>query len=106
MSLSKKILVPVVVACIGSPVLHASECRSEWARKWLDCAHLVDMLRPDKPGQARVFASDGSEFTAGQVMWMKGQLRLAERACARGDRTDATRLLTGVLDLVKSHQRA
>ena len=28
---------------------------------------IVDALRPDKPGQARVSASDGSEYTAGQV---------------------------------------
>jgi hypothetical protein len=103
MSSSKKVRIPLVVACIVSPLLHAGEsCETELTRKW----RIVDVLRPDKPGQMRVFAADGSEFTAGQVMWMKGQLRLAEQACARGDQADATRLLTEVRDLVEAHRRA
>jgi hypothetical protein len=104
---SKKFLIPLAVLCVGSPVLHASEpCQTEFTTKWHDCAHIVDWLRPEKAGQVRVFASDGSEFTAGQVLWMKGQLRLVGQACARGDQADAAQRLTGVQDLVKSHRRA
>jgi hypothetical protein len=107
MSLSKKVLIPLAVACIGSPLLHAGEsCETELTRKWRDSARIVDVLRPEKAGQLRVFAADGSEFTAGQVMWMKGQLRLVERACARGDQADAARLLTQVRDLIEAHRRA
>ena len=106
MSLSKKVLIPLVVACIGSPLLHAGESCETELRKWRDCERIVDVLRPDKPGQMRVFAADGSEFTAGQVMWMKGQLRRVEHACARGDQADAARLLTEVRALVEAHRRA
>jgi hypothetical protein len=104
---AKKILLPLVAACLGSSVLHAGEsCQAEFTHKWSEYAHIVDLLRPEKGGQARVFAADGSEFTAGQVMWMKGQIKRIEQACARRDQTDAARLLAGVQDLVKSHQRA
>ena len=107
MSSSKKVLIPLVVACIGSPLLHAGEsCETELARELRDCERIVDVLHPEKAGQLRVFAADGSEFTGGQVMWMKGQLRLVERACARGDQADAARLLTEVRDLVEAHRRA
>ena len=107
MSSSKKILIPLVVACIGSPLLHASEpCDTQITREWRDSERIVDVLRPEKAGQLRVFAADGSEFTAGQVMWMKGQLRLVEHACARGDQADAARLLAEVRGLVEAHRRA
>lgn len=69
-----------------------------------DCVRIVDSLRMDKTGQARVFASDGSEFTGGQVMWMRGQLRRIDRACARGDSTEAQQALASVQELIKSHQ--
>ena len=107
MSSLKKVLCPLVVACIGSPLLHAGEsCDTELTRKWRDCEHIVNVLRPEKPGQMRVFAAEGTEFTAGQVMWMKGQLRRVEHACARGDQANAARLLTEVRDLVEAHRRA
>jgi hypothetical protein len=41
------------------------------------------LVRPEKPGQARVYASDGSEFTAGQSQWMHGQVNRIGRACSR-----------------------
>ena len=107
MSSLKKILGPLVIACIAAPLLHAAEsCDTALDREWRDCERIVEVLRPEKPGQMRVFAADGSEFTAGQVMWMKGQLRRAEHACARGDQATAARLLTEVRDLVEAHRRA
>jgi hypothetical protein len=54
----------------------------------------------------RVFASDGSEFNAGQAQWMKGRLRAVERACARGDQAEAAKILADVQELLKSHRRA
>jgi hypothetical protein len=66
----------------------------------------VDSLKADKAGQARVFGSDGSVYTAGQAQWMHGQLRLIDAACARGDQAQAVRLLSAVNDLIKSHQRS
>ncbi len=53
----------------------------------------------------RVFASDGSEFTAGQALWMKGQLRSVLQACVRGDESSAASSLHGVTDLLHTHHR-
>jgi hypothetical protein len=64
---------------------------------------IVDSLRPDKPGQVRVFASDGAEYTAGNVLWMKGQLHAVEHACAQGDEISAASSLRGVSGLLNSH---
>jgi hypothetical protein len=49
----------------------------------------IDLLRPDRRGLVRVFASDGSECTAGQALWMKGQSRSLLQACAQADETTA-----------------
>ncbi len=67
---------------------------------------MVDSLRPDKPAQARVAAFDGSEYTAGQAQWMKGQLRSALQACAHRDEATAAATLQGVTDLLSSRHRA
>jgi hypothetical protein len=61
---------------------------------------LADSLRVDKPGLARVYAQDGTEFTAGEALWMKGQLREIEAACARANRADAAQRLDAVELLV------
>jgi hypothetical protein len=78
-------------------------------QQYRHCAQLVDSLRPEKSGQARVFASDGSEFTAGQALWMQGQMRKIERMCSLGTsqgQAEASAALTAVQDLLRSHQRA
>jgi hypothetical protein len=67
---------------------------------------VVGTLRPDKAGQMRVFASDGSEFTAAQAQWMKGQLALVARACVDGDAADAARRLAEVQQLLSEHHRS
>ena len=67
---------------------------------------MVDSLRPDKAGQMRVFAVDGSEFTAGQALWMRGQLRKVARLCATGrpeDQEEAARILMEVHELLQTH---
>lgn len=67
---------------------------------------IIDSLRPDKPGQMRVIASDGSQYTAAETRWMKSQLRSVQQACAQGDEATAVSTLQGVLDLLRSHRRA
>jgi hypothetical protein len=67
---------------------------------------IVGSLRADKAGQMRVFANDGSEYTAGQATWMKGQLRLVAKACADGAVEDAKRRLVEVQELLKQHHRS
>jgi hypothetical protein len=69
-----------------------------------ECEQIVGSLHPDKTGQMRVLAFDGSEFTAGQVRWMKGQLRLIARDCADGDAVDASRRLAEVRQLLGQHR--
>ena len=69
---------------------------------------LVESLRADKPGLARVYARDGSEFTAGQAQWMRGQLRKVERLCASAapaDQAEAERVLAEVRELIVSRHR-
>jgi hypothetical protein len=68
-----------------------------------ECERIVGSLHPDKPGQMRVFASDGSEFTAGQVQWMKGQLRLIAKERADGNVVDASARLAEVRQLLNEH---
>jgi hypothetical protein len=106
MSVSKNTL-PVMVACLVSSGVFASEsCDPAFTRTFHDCVRIVDSLRPEKAGQMRVFASDGSEFNAGQAQWMKGRLHAVEIACARGDQAEAAKILAQVQELLKSHQRA
>jgi hypothetical protein len=96
----------VVVSCLASGAVHASEgCDPGFVEQYHESLRLVDSLLPDKGGQMRVTAADGSEFTAGQVRWMQGQLRLVDRACARHDPATATRSLYAVRELLKAHQR-
>jgi hypothetical protein len=70
-----------------------------------ECERIVGSLHPDRPGQMRVFASDGSEFTAGQVQWMKGQLRLIAEARVDANAADASRRLAEVRQLLNEHHR-
>jgi hypothetical protein len=87
----------------------ANLCDGTSSSQYRDCVRIVDSLRPDKAGQARVFAADGSEFTAGQALWMKGQLRKVARLCASGtagSQAEAARILAEVGALLKSHQRS
>jgi hypothetical protein len=67
---------------------------------------IVNSVRPDKPGQMRVSASDGSVFTGADALWMKGQLRLVQKECAQGDEAAANTTLRGVIDFLSAHHRA
>ena len=103
-----KVMVFAAVACLTTPAFAGSPCDVAASQQYRDCMRIVDSLHPDKAGQARVFTRDGSEFTAGQASWMKGQLRKVARLCASGaagDQEEATRLLAEVRELIRSHQR-
>jgi hypothetical protein len=88
----------------ASPMTHAG-CSPALTEQIVNAERIVDSLRPDKAGQMRTFATDGSEYTSGQALWMKGQMRAVERACAHGDDAAATEALRGVQDLLKAHRR-
>jgi hypothetical protein len=104
--MSSKFLSCIVVACAVS-LCHAAEaCDASFTEQYHECVRIVDSLRPDKSGQARVFAVDGSEFTAGQARWLQGQLHKVEEACVRGDQVRAAQLLAEVQELLQSHHKA
>jgi hypothetical protein len=87
--------------------VHAAEmCDDKLLSSLHDCERVVGSLRPEKVSQMRVFASDGSEFTAGQAQWMKGQLRLIAADCTSGNIADASRRLAEVQELLSEHHRA
>jgi hypothetical protein len=87
-------------------VYGAESCDDKFLSSLHECERLVGSLRPDKMGQMRVYASDGSEFTAGQAMWMKAQLKRIADDCAGGNSADAAQRLTEVQGLLSEHHRA
>jgi hypothetical protein len=104
--MSSKFLSCILVAC-AVPLSHAAVgCDASFTEQYHDGVRIVDSLRPDKGGQARVFAVDGSEFTAGQARWMQGQMHKVEEACMRGELARAAQLLAEVQELLRSHHRA
>lgn len=104
--MSSKFLSCILVACAVSLSYAAEGCDASFTEQYHDCVRIVDSLRPDKGGQARVFAVDGSEFTAGQARWLQGQLHKVAAACVRNDEAQAAQLLAEVQELLKSHHRA
>jgi hypothetical protein len=96
----------VVIAFLMASTAAHPNCSATLTQQYASADRTVGSLRPDKPAQMRVFARDGSEYTAGEALWMKGQLRSFLRACARGDGTAAASTLHGVTGLLNSHQRA
>lgn len=68
--LNDALLAMALLACVVPLSYAADSCEASFAARYRDTATVVHSLRPDKPGQARVFATDGSEFTAGQAHWM------------------------------------
>jgi hypothetical protein len=67
---------------------------------------IVNSVRPDKPGQVRVVASDGSVFTSAEAHWMNAHLRLVQKSCAQGDEAAADTALRDVDSLLSAHHRA
>jgi hypothetical protein len=103
---SKKILIALAAGCLAASVGFANEsCDPGFNQQYHESLRIVDSLRLDKPGQMRVFASDGSEFTGGEALWLRARLRQVDRACGRADQVVAARLLCGVQVLLTAHQR-
>lgn len=96
-----------IVLLIGSTAYAdvSDHCDQKTKTSLQECQRIVGSLRADKAGQMRVFASDGSEFTAGQAAWMKSQLKRVAEDCASGDVADATHRLSDVQELLKEHHR-
>jgi hypothetical protein len=103
-----KVLVGTAALLITTVGRAAIGCDAAAMEQYRRAERIVDSLRPEKPGQMRVFAADGSEFNAGQAGWMKARLREYAQLCAHGspqDLAEAARILAAVQDLLKSHQR-
>jgi hypothetical protein len=101
-----KIIVSVAAVAATSACWADGTCDVALMQQYRDCAHIVGSLRPEKAGQARVFAYDGSEYTGGQAAWLQGQLRKIERLCAStsaADKAEAARVLMDVEALLKAH---
>jgi hypothetical protein len=102
----RNIAIAMVVAVLGGTTAYAdSGCAGPLMREFHESERIVDSLRPDKPGQVRVYASDGSQFTAGQSQWLRGQLNEVGRACVQGDSAAAARLLAEVQQVINAHAR-
>ena len=90
---------------LGSTTVAVAECSQPLTEQIAGVERIVGSLRPDKAGQMRVFAVNGSEFTAGQAQWMKGELRAIQRDCTKGDEESAAGRLRGVQELLSAHRR-
>jgi hypothetical protein len=91
------------VICLAAPFSQAAgatECDPGFSATLRASERLVDSLQPAKPGLARVYALDGSEFTAGQALWLKGQMREIRKACAQGHPADAAQRLKSAQELI------
>jgi hypothetical protein len=107
--MKRKYLLLLVAGSVMASSAYAANnttCDSNLTNSLHECERIVGSLRPDKAGQMRVFATDGTVYTAGQAQWMKGQLRLIAQACAGGDSVDAARRLADVQELLNEHHRA
>jgi hypothetical protein len=101
-----KVVISSAAALLCASLAYAQAgCDPVQIKAFQKAERIVASLRPDKPAQARAFAIDGSEFTAGQTQWMRGQLNKSSRACARGDNIDAARSLAEVQELIEAHAR-
>lgn len=102
-----KLVLGVALSLFAAGAYASAGCDTALMSRYRHSERIVDSLRPDKGGQARVFAMDGSVFTAGQALWMQGQLRRFERLCARSadtDQAEASKVLVAVEELLKSHR--
>ena len=103
-----KVLAGTAALLIATAGHAAIGCDAAATDQYHHVERIVASLRPEKPGQMRVFAADGSEFNAGQASWMKARLRKYAQLCAHGspeDLAQAAKILAEVQDLLKSHQR-
>jgi hypothetical protein len=93
------------ICLLASSTLAHAGCSPAFTEQYLNAERTADSLRPDKAGQMRVFAFDGSEYTGAEALWMKGQLRSVLGACGQGNEASAAATLHGVTDLMNAHHR-
>ena len=108
--MSKSFRAPALALLSGLGFLsHATgawaDCDPALLTSMRDAERLVGPLRADKPGQARVFAADGSEYSAGLVRWLAAELVAAETNCRDGKVAAAREHLTAVKDTLSAHAR-
>jgi hypothetical protein len=96
-----RLLPATVLAALGFSAGAGAQCAAPVRDDLLSAGHRVMALRVDKPGQAHVFAADGSTYTAAAVHRMHATLRHAERACDRGDVTEASKHLDDLHALLR-----
>ena len=104
-----KLTLYAVLLLLGA-VAQAQEPSSCTSQQYRDCVRLVESLRPRKEQVRCVLFRPltAPRFTAGQALWMQGQLRKVARLCASArpdDQIEATRILTEVRELLLSHHR-
>jgi hypothetical protein len=98
--------VAALIVLLSASMQSYAGCSPALTTQFESTQRIVDSVRPDKPGQTRVFASDGSVFTGADALWMKGQLRLVQKECAQSDEAAANKSLHGVIDFLGAHRRA
>ncbi len=89
---------------ISGTLAHA-DCSQTLMKRVAHAQRIIDSLGPDKAGQMRTYAIDGSEYTAGQALWLKGQLRAILHACAEGNDASAAARLRAVDSVLEAHHR-
>jgi hypothetical protein len=93
-------------ALLAQSNLAQANCSPTLTDHFSNVQQIVDSVRPDKPGQLRVVASDGLVFTSAEAHWMNAQMRLVQKDCAQGDETAANKALGKVDNLLRAHKRA
>ena len=83
--------------------ISGATCNAPLLRSLAGAQYVVNSLHPDKPGQMRVGAVDGSEYTAGQAQWLKGQLHAVTADCQRGDSGSAAARFADVEAMLQAH---
>jgi hypothetical protein len=89
-----------LVLCVGLLLAQTASgdgCDVRLLHAYNRATQYVGALHIDKPGQLRVVASDGTVYTAGEVLWLKGQLRGIAKDCSAG-------LNEAAASHLKSHQ--
>lgn len=86
--------------------LAQANCNPTLIEHFSSVQRIVDSVRPDKPGQLRVVASDGLVFTSTEAHWMNAQMRLVQKDCAQGDEAAANKAMSEVDSLLRAHKRA
>jgi hypothetical protein len=98
--------VAALIVLLSASMQSYAGCSPTLTTQFESTQRIIDSVRPDKPGQTRVFASDGSVFTGAEALWMKGRLRLVQKECAQSDEAAANKTLHEVIDFLSAHRRA